>query len=919
MKRFPLPTAMLGLTVLLTACPQPATPEATMSLSVVLSGVNNAPVRITNTTSGTVLFDGALESGKNFTGLAKGAVLKVDPGSVNGFTTPAAQTVTLDASKTVTLDYKALAGTAVQQNRIQGAVSDLPAGSAISVLSQGSEVDTNNQSAVSGGALGLSLSRAPSVPLGPLMPTGTTGYCRFTGTGSVNPNVALFSRVSLLSSKLDYLGTVTETLVAGGTVSGSQVARLYSDRAATVQGTVNCQFPDGVTLKVDIDLTLTAGWNAVEYAAGQEQLTLRTLGSGARSVLKATRSPGEVSVSLAGPVEFTSDADVAVAASIYQDGGYTGQISLSTDVPGLTIEPGTVTLTAATLSSQGVQTAAYLRHLGLHPQRLDTTLTFRYSGESNLNLAPFQIVARDTAGKQVGNGYGTVSVTRPGLSVMLCPPNAQMFPSGTLELSVCASSVGGYTGAVTYTVAGLPAGLSAAPVTTTLNGASYVTLKVTGDGTVKPGTYPITVTGTSADKSASAAGELTVRAPTVNLSFSGYEFSVSQGETASIPVMVSTSNGFSGPTTVTLTDLPAGVTTTPKTVTVTPGGSTQVMVPVQASASAALGNTTIKVTSPNLDPFTSPTATLSVRPARAALPVQGPVRRLAQASSGAWITTDGAFDSATGQYQYQVTRVSASGQALTSASAPGSTSMRLISTGGGVLAVSTDGPVVATLVSDAGAITILPTPQLGGVAAMSPSTDSQGRVWFVRRTDNAGAATYSMNTWTPATGAVTPVTLSLAGVSSFYGNQNFFFSPNRQQLVFIAPGYPGLIYRIDTATQQATKVDTTVQASSAAISDNGALWLSAYNTLSRVNADGTVTQFDGVSTGQLTGFDLSSSTTLWGQDTSGVYRVDVSVAKPTSTFISLGNVTGSALNASGGLLTVWSENYTGASSISLVK
>jgi hypothetical protein len=919
MKRFQLPTAMLGLTVLLTACPQPPTPDATVSLTVALTGVTSAPIKITNTTSGAALFDGNLDTGKVFTNLTAGTTVKIEPGTLNGFTTPAAQTVTLDSSKTASVEYKALPGAPVQPARIQGPVSDLPTGAATGVLGNSYEVDTNSEGAVSGSGLDLTLTRAPSSRLSTLLPTGNSS-CQATVTASVNPNIALFTEVNLLSPKMDYLGTVTEQIVAGGTMTGSQVARLYSDRAATVKGTLTCPASNGATLTVNLDVTLTAGWNAVEYASGQNQLTLRTLGGGARSTLKATRAPGMVSVALQKPVEFTSDADVAVAARIYQDGGYTGEVSLSTDVPGLTIEPRTVTLTAATLTSQEAQaTAAYLRRLGVTPQRLDTTLTFRYSGAGNLESTPFQIVARDAAGKQVGAGNSTVTVKRPGLALSLFPSEVQMFPGDTRDVNVTANGIGGFTGNVTYTLTGLPAGLSAQPVTANLNGFSFVTLKVVGDGTVKPGTYPITVTGVSADKTASATGQLIVRAPTVTLSFSGYGFSVSQGATASVPVTVSTTNGFSGTTTVTLTDLPAGVSATPKTVTVTPGASTQVMVPVQATADAALGNATVKASSPNLDQYASPTATLSVRPARATLPVPGTVLGAAQATAGAWVATDGAFDTTTNQYQTKVTRVSATGQALTSAVVPGSSATRLIQMDGGVLALSTDGAVKATLITEAGAVTPLSAPALGSVVALSGSADSKGRVWFVRSTYSAGAVTYALHTWTTATGEIAPVNVNLGSVGSFYGNQNFFFSPDRQKLVLIVPGYPGSIFRIDTATLTATKVDTTVPASSAAITDSGTLWLSAYGTLSRVNSDGTVTQFDGISTGELLGFDRKTTGTLWGKDTSGVYRVDVSAAKPTSTFVSLGDVKGAALNADGGLLAIWNPQYSDPAAISLLK
>ncbi|MFB9995523.1 Ig-like domain-containing protein [Deinococcus oregonensis] len=97
--------AMLGLTVLLTACPGVTPPATTFDLTVALTGVTSAPITVTNTTTGAELFKGTLDASKTFTGLTANDALKVEGGAVNGYTAPAAQTVTLDASKTVTLAY----------------------------------------------------------------------------------------------------------------------------------------------------------------------------------------------------------------------------------------------------------------------------------------------------------------------------------------------------------------------------------------------------------------------------------------------------------------------------------------------------------------------------------------------------------------------------------------------------------------------------------------------------------------------------------------------------------------------------------------------------------------------------------------------------------------------------------------------
>ncbi|GAA5532377.1 hypothetical protein [Deinococcus aluminii] len=102
--------AMLGLTALLSACSGGnITPSTTHTLTVKLEGVTSAPVTVTNTTTNTQVFSGTLESGKTFSNLKAGEVFKVEGGAVNGFTAPAAQTVTLDADKSATLTYRVAA------------------------------------------------------------------------------------------------------------------------------------------------------------------------------------------------------------------------------------------------------------------------------------------------------------------------------------------------------------------------------------------------------------------------------------------------------------------------------------------------------------------------------------------------------------------------------------------------------------------------------------------------------------------------------------------------------------------------------------------------------------------------------------------------------------------------------------------
>ncbi|MFC6659120.1 hypothetical protein [Deinococcus multiflagellatus] len=332
-----------------------------MALTVNLNGVTSAPVKVTNTTTNTVLFDGPLASGKTFSDLSKDTVLKVEPGAVNGYTAPAAQTVTLDASKTVTLEYQVVKapGNAVSATSIQGNVTGIPyAGTAL--LATNDDFDSQNPGTLSAsGTLSLTLTKAPDVASFALVPTSGNA-CTFTGTASTNPRVSLFYGLDILGAQGDVLGSVTEAVVAGAP-SGSFIARLYSGAAATIKGAVACG-----TDTISLDLTLQAGWNAVVYTPSDRSFSLSTPGDAVRTELRGEMyKPSVTAVLPQAGLTFASDAPVTVPVTFYQDGAFSGQISLSTNVPGLTVEPATLTLPALSAQSTGAQ--AYLRQLGLAP------------------------------------------------------------------------------------------------------------------------------------------------------------------------------------------------------------------------------------------------------------------------------------------------------------------------------------------------------------------------------------------------------------------------------------------------------------------------------------------------------------------------------------------------------------------------
>lgn len=133
----------------------------------------------------------------------------------------------------------------------------------------------------------------------------------------------MYNAVYVASKSIDGLALVQEQVVTGGTLKGTLVARLYSDRAATINGTLDCQGSP-----VYLKFTLNQGWNALEWLESGQSLTLSNLGTGATSTLKTSPFPKGVAVSTrSAALEFSSNDTASTEARLYQEGGYTGTVS----------------------------------------------------------------------------------------------------------------------------------------------------------------------------------------------------------------------------------------------------------------------------------------------------------------------------------------------------------------------------------------------------------------------------------------------------------------------------------------------------------------------------------------------------------------------------------------------------------------
>ncbi len=165
-------------------------------------------------------------------------------------------------------------------------------------------------------------------------------------------------------------------------------------------------------------------------------------------------------------------------------------------------------------------------------------------------------------------------------------------------ISVSATALNGFTGSVSVSLSGLPAGVTAAPSTLTLTPGTAQNVTLTALASAAAGMATITFTGTSGTLSHTAMVALTVTAaappPDFTLTLSPTNLGLTAGASGqAVSVTATALNGFTGSVSVSLTGLPTGVTASPSTLTLTPGTAQNLTL---TAASVVSGSSTVTFT-----------------------------------------------------------------------------------------------------------------------------------------------------------------------------------------------------------------------------------------------------------------------------------------------------------------------------------
>jgi hypothetical protein len=367
-----------------------------------------------------------------------------------------------------------------------------------------------------------------------------------------------------------------------------------------------------------------------------------------------------------------------------------------------------------------------------------------------------------------------LSPPNPNFTITTTQNSATVGLASTATYTVNIGAVNGFTGPVTLSASGLPAGVTASfsPASITTSGSSTMTVTTTS-GTAT-GSSTVTITGTAGSLTNSASVTLIVSGPDFTISGTPSSFSVVPGATATYTVTVGSLFGFTDQVSLAASGLPTGAsasffpsslagsgssTMTVTTGTNTPGGSWPLAITgTSTEESAHSTNVTLNVTAPDFTLSVAPSTTSIISGGTATYTVT--VAALNSFAGTVSLTATGLPAGASPSFS--PASISTSGSSTltitTMASTPtGSFTLTVTGTDGAlthststILAVTSSSSIRVISVDFVGTGNPMGSSEVAGVVSKSNWNDATGAVnnTGLSLVDETGAATSAVITWT---------------------------------------------------------------------------------------------------------------------------------------------------------------------------
>ena len=387
-------------------------------------------------------------------------------------------------------------------------------------------------------------------------------------------------------------------------------------------------------------------------------------------------------------------------------------------------------------------------------------------------------------------GLGSVDVTQlvnhwlegntlPSFQLAGAATSASVVPGASTTATLTVKTNNGFNSAISFSVTGLPVGVTGSFAPTSLTGAGSTTLTLNATSSATPGTYALTIAGTAGSTSRSAPLSLTVTnpLPPLSLSLAPSTLDVAAGASGTMTVTTTRNATFNAAVALTISGLPQGVTAKFSPATIAAPGAGSSVLTTTVSATMAGGTYAATLTATGGGVTKTALIAINVLPAPSfSLTLSPTSLSLAPGNAGTtWATTirTTTFNSAitvkvtgmpsgvttsTGSIALPGSGVCALGVTVGSTAAAGTYSLTVSATGGGVTKTA---PL---------SLTVVPPPSFS--LTVSPASLSLGPGSNGSSTaTTVGTGNFSSAVTVSVAGAPTGVTVS-AGVISAPGSGN---------------------------------------------------------------------------------------------------------------------------------------------------
>ncbi len=302
-------------------------------------------------------------------------------------------------------------------------------------------------------------------------------------------------------------------------------------------------------------------------------------GGGGDGTTPPTGNTGSIAVAVStasGVVTGTGAVNVTVTAT--RSGGFAGTVSLTLEgaPSGVTAAFAPASLGASVTTSTLTLTVGTGVAAGAYP------VTIRATGSGvTAATASYTLNVQDAA-------------VVPGFTLAVNPGSVSVVQGGTGTATITFTRNTGYTGEIALAVGGVPLDVQASP-TPNLTTGSTATINISAQLTAAPGTYPLTIIAAASgltDRTATLSLVIAPQPPAGTITLAPSSVSVVQGQAATVGVTIAREAGVTGDVTMSVDNLPSGITASYAPNPVTGNATTLTL---NASASHPSGTITVQV------------------------------------------------------------------------------------------------------------------------------------------------------------------------------------------------------------------------------------------------------------------------------------------------------------------------------------